>query len=488
MRKVNTKEAASGWFGKILPGIPAIPIIVSCWIPNAWGAESGGHAETPLTLSEVLDKVLRAYPIIVSAMADERAAQGEHMAARGGFDPLLRARGDGTPLGPYPGGRFDLSIEQPTPLYGASLFAGYRVSAGDFAEYDGKLVTNQYGEARLGIAIPLLRNGLTDRRRTTLRRAESSVLIAQNGVTEARLFALRLGGFRYLDWAGAGLRKQVVDALYELSQTRDAGLAERVRRGDLPAIERVDNQRALLQRQGLLISAQRSIENTSYELSLFYRDDAGKPIIPSEKRLPKQLPLPGRPEAFSENQVQQDQATALANRPEPKRLREQKKQLDWEIRWAKNQLWPSLDVAAQVSQDFGPPGYPRDKTQLDLSLQLDVPTLNRVARGRLIQAEAALQKLTAQERLVLDRIRTEVLDTHSLMAQAVARVRLAQTEYDLAKQVEEAERAKFALGDSTLLSLNLREQATFDAALRRIDALVEYHKAEVIYETVLGAR
>ena len=65
-------------------------------------------------------------------------------------------------------------------------------------------------------------------------------------------------------------------------------------------------------------------------------------------------------------------------------------------------------------------------------------------------------------------------------------VELAQREYEMAKQVEEAERAKFELGDSTLLSVNLREQATFDAALRRIDSLVEYHRARVSYQAILG--
>ena len=153
---------------------------------------------------------------------------------------------------------------------------------------------------------------------------------------------------------------------------------------------------------------------------------------------------------------------------------------------AKNQLWPSADLSASVSQDFGPPGYPRDKTVLDFSLSLDIPTLNRAARGRLAQAEAALQKFLAQQRLIVDRVNLEVADVHSQLAQAIRRIELAQREHDVAVQVEAAERAKFELGESTLLQVNLREQATFDAALRRIDALVEYHRAKVAYEVILG--
>ena len=92
----------------------------------------------------------------------------------------------------------------------------------------------------------------------------------------------------------------------------------------------------------------------------------------------------------------------------------------------------------------------------------------------------------AQQRLFADRISTEVADVHSQLGQAVRRVELAQREHDLAVQVEAAERSKFELGDSTLLQVNLREQATFDASLRRVEALVEYHRAKVAYDAILG--
>ena len=97
--------------------------------------------DATLLLPEVMDSIRQAYPLIMAALADQRSAQGELQAARGGFDPMLRVRGDASPIGAYPNGRFDLVLEQPTPLWGASAFAGYRVSVGDFPDYDGKLVT-----------------------------------------------------------------------------------------------------------------------------------------------------------------------------------------------------------------------------------------------------------------------------------------------------------------------------------------------------------
>lgn len=442
--------------------------------------------DSTLLLPEVMDSIRQAYPLIMAALADQRSAQGELQAARGGFDPMLRVRGDASPIGAYPNGRFDLVLEQPTPLWGASAFAGYRVSVGEFPDYDGKLVTNQYGELRAGVAVPLLRNGPIDRRRATLQRAESSLRLADASLGEARLLALRSGGIRYIDWVGAGLRRQIVQSLLNLAKTRDEALSVRVQRGDIPAIERIDNQRALWQRQGLLVSAQRGIELAALELSLFLRDEGGQPVVVREARLPTLLPPPDRNDFGAPERVAIDQKTAQENRPELRRLAQQRRQLEIDRDFAKNQLWPSADLSASVSQDFGPPGYPRDKTVLDFSLSLDIPTLNRAARGRLAQAEAALQKFVAQQRLIVDRVNLEVADVHSQLAQAVRRIELAQREHDVAVQVELAERAKFELGESTLLQVNLREQATFDAALRRIDALVEYHRAKVAYEAILG--
>lgn len=449
--------------------------------------EGSSQPDGTLLLPEVLESIRRAYPQVLAALADQRSAQAELQTARGGFDPILKLKGDTSPIGNYRNGRVDVFLEQPTPIWGASAFAGYRVSIGDFADYDGKLVTNNYGEIRAGLAVPLLRNGPIDRRRATLRRAEASVQVADASLGEARLQALRAGSSRYIDWVGAGLRRQIATALLDLAKRRDEALAIRVQRGDMPQIERVDNQRALWQRQGLLVSAQRSLEFAALELSLFVRDGAGLPVVVREARLPKELPIPDRTDYGQPERVAADKKLAIEQRPELRRLEQQRKQLEIERDLVKNQLWPSADLSAAVSQDFGPPGYPRDKTSLDLSLNVDIPTLNRAARGRLQQAEAALQKFSAQQRFLIDRIQTEVADVHSQLEQAVRRVELAQREFELAKQVEEAERAKFELGDSTLLSVNLREQATFDAAIRRIDSLVEYHRARVSYQAILGS-
>ncbi len=443
-------------------------------------------AGPPLLLDEVLLSVDRFYPLIEAAQRDVQVAEAELQTARGAFDPGLRLRTDGAPLGYYQGGRADLAVEAPTPWWGATFFGGYRVSFGKFADYDGKLETNQYGELRAGVQVPMWRNGPIDRRRANISRAELGRGVAGMGLVQQRVEALRLGSLRYWDWSAAGQRFRVAQALLTLATVRDEQMAVRVQRGELPAIERTDNRRALLQRRGLTVQAERAMQQAAIELSLYLRGDDGAPLLIGLGRLPGELP---RPPAAGIDQspvrIDRDIEWALQHRPEVERLRLQREQLRVERDWAKNQMAPGIDAQMAVSQDFGAGLASREPTVLEGSLVIDIPTLNRAARGRVAAAQASMQRVDAQLRLQRDRVGTEVRDMLSALSAAAERVRMAAEELRTSREVEAAERERFALGDSTLFVVNLREQATFDAALREIDALADFQRALATYRAVL---
>lgn len=451
-------------------------------------AFAGAAVAEPLRLDEVVSSVERHFPLIDAARKDQRIADAELLAAQGAFDPTVRTRLDGAPLGYYQNGRFDLMLDAPTPLWGTSLFGGYRASFGKFADYDGKLETNQYGELRAGIAIPLLRNGATDRRRAGITRAQLGVPLSATGLKQAQLDAVRTASFRYFEWVATGQRLRVARRLLELAEARDVANEDRVQRGDLSRIDRVDNQRSVVSRRGAVVSAERALQAAAIELSIYLRDERGEPQLPDASRLPAELPPP-EPTVEAQGPASSDTAasTALRNRPEVERLRLQREQLRIELDLAKNQMLPAIDLLAQVSQDFGPGSATRSPTVIEGGVSLDLPTLNRGARGRRQAAEAAMSRLDAQARLIRDRIRAELADVLSAIAAAGQRVRIAQEEVRLAREVEEAERVRFSLGDGNILFVNLREQATVEAALREIDALLDYHRAQAAYRAALAA-
>ncbi len=444
-------------------------------------------AASPLTLADVLQSADAAFPSLVAARADVEAAEGELVAANGAFDPSWKTRGVTVPIGGYPQSRLDSVVEVPTPLWGATLFGGYRLGLGTIQDYYAERNTWSAGELRAGLTVPLLRNGPVDRRRASIQRAELGRHLAGLSVEQQRIELSRLATFRYWDWVAAGRRRQIAQALLDIAKARDLQLAGRAHAGEVAPFDRQDNQRALVQREGLLVQAQRGVEQAAFELSLYLRDAEQRPTELSDDRLPTNLP-----DADDGLAPPVDLDQALAQRPDLQRLLDQKKQQHVEIKLLDNQLLPSLDFGATFSQDFGrSPGAAFDKLgkpEFEFSLLLDVPLLYRAPLGRLRSGQATLGRLEAQLQLARERVEVELRDAHSALQAAKLRVSLSRREIEVAQALEQGERTRFELGDSTLLFVNLREQATAEASLREVDALVEFHKAVASLKAALGRR
>ncbi len=438
-------------------------------------------AASPLQLEEVLESADRAFPALQAQRADAAAAEGELQAAHGVFDPVARVRGTAIPLSGYPSTRLEAVVEQPTPLWGAGFFAGYRYGQGSFPVYYGERATNAGGELRAGASVPLLRNGETDRRRTTLGRAEAEAEGQRAAVEVQRLEVRRLATVRWVDWVVAGRRLVIAESLYELAEVRDAALQRRADAGDLPPIDRTENLRAVLQREGAVVAARRQLEQAALELSLYLRDAEGRPRLPDRARLPGELSPP-------EVQVTRPGLEALyAARPDVRRLGLLREQLTLERRLAENQQLPALDFALSVTKDFGEGDPKLDKTDLEATLSFEFPLPNRVARGRARAASGALLRVVEQERLLRDRAAVEVGDAESALGAARERVRIAGRELAVATELEKAEWHRFELGEGNLLFVNLREVARAEAAVREVEALADYHKAQAAFRAATAA-
>jgi cobalt-zinc-cadmium efflux system outer membrane protein len=434
------------------------------------------------TLDLVLQRVAQHYPPLLAAEQERQAAEADWLAAQGGFDPALRSRLTHTPIGQYPQTRVDATVEQATPWWGASWFGGYRLGAGKIAPYDGKWETNEGGEVRLGVQVPLWRNGVIDRRRLTLWRAEAGLDIAMANLAQQRLEAWRQAAVRYWEWVAATHKTHLAHKLLELAQNRERDLAEAVRRGNIPAIESIENQRAIAQRHAQWVQNQRQQTQSSIELSLFFRDEQGQPYLmtppttpPAWPRSPTQLNTP-----------KQRLETAMRYRPERQRLRAQIQQADWERQFAANQVNPVVDFSLSGAQDLGTGSSQRATPELEGSLNLDIPLRNRGPEGRLAQAEAVIRRLNAQTRLADDRITADVNDASNAVEKAQERLKWVENERAIAQDLESRERERFKLGDGTMFMVNLREQTTFEARMREIDAQLDHARALAALQAATG--
>jgi outer membrane protein TolC len=279
----------------------------------------------------------------------------------------------------------------------------------------------------------------------------------------------------------------LAEHLLDLAKERDAQLAERVRQGLTSEFERLDNQQNIALREGTLISAQNSFQQSAIDLSLFLRDPAGVPLIPQLDRLPT-FPPPDTPDA---EEFAQALEMALNQRPELQSLLLEREGLMVELRYAENLAEPGLDVVASAAQDVGDTStstglFRTDRSKFDLGLRLEWPLQQRAALGKIQATRHRLAQVEARLRYATDTVRADLQGAWTALERTVEFYRQAKARVDLARRVADAERARLAGGQSTVLTVTLREQATFDAEVTAVGALFDYFTALAEYRAALG--
>ena len=437
-------------------------------------------AQTPLTVEQVLGAVDRAFPLLDAARQELEAAAGDATAAAGAFDLRLQATGNVLRGNVYDNESGGVTLYQPLTFSGANVFGGYRLGRGTFAPYDGKRQTLTDGEWKAGVSLPLFRNRAIDSRRGALERTELGQQLAEQRVAASRLRFFGEAALRYWDWVAAGRQQAVASQLLEIAEVRDRDLADAIGLGQVAPVERVDNRRAILQRQGGVVTARRNTERQAINVSLYYRGPDGSMLRPGDGQVPGAMPAPPAPITAAE--IEADLRQALARRPDVRAIELTRRQQEITLELARNELLPTFDVFTEVSRDQGDGSRTLQGTEVDAGVTFQLPVQRRQGKGQTRIALANLSRIDAEIRFARDRVRAEVEDAASALQAALDALALVRTEVEVARELEQAERDKFALGDSNQFLVNLRELATADAQFREISATAEAHKARVAYD------
>jgi outer membrane protein TolC len=462
-----------------LPQVPGGAKLFTPSEPPIPGAATDNR-DTPLTLCEVLQSVNMHYPLLLAVERERGVAAGRLTSAMGAFDTNVTGAGNALAPGTYENYRSDFGAQQLLPYGGVTMFGGFRTGYGNFPTYNLQRLTADAGEFRGGLTMPLAKNRDIDRARATRAQAQLDVSLAEPAILRSRLDYMRAAARTYWNWTGSGERRLAADYLVDLAVERDVEIGFRVESGAVANIERIDNQQNIALRQATVVQADRSVQQATIDLSLYYRDASGKPLLAGRPRMrPLPEPVPPSPVVF-----QQSLTRALAARPEFQRLALQREKLLVERRFAENQTLPGLDAQIAGNQDAGfgksafsgPLGL--DRQVLEASLVFQMPAQRRDARGRVTAAQAQLVQIDRQLQYAEDQVRAEVQDTYSALERAYEFHKQASQRLDLARVVARAEREQLRLGRSDVLRVTLREQAKFDADIYEIGARQDYWRAE----------
>lgn len=425
-----------------------------------------------LKLDDVISSVLNTFPTVQAAALQFDVAQGQVQSAEGAFDTKLKGASENGPLGFYETYRHSIGAVQPL-AYGGEVFGGYRVGRGVFQPWYQERQTNEGGEFKAGLSVPLSRNVGIDSRRAGVRKAGIDLSAADPQFRSEVIFTVRAASEAYWQWVAAAAQQRIAKQVLDLATTRNDGLEEEVRSGAKAPPVLKDNRRSILSREAKLIDTQRKVTQTAAKLSVYLRTPSGEPRIAAPGEVPD-FPTPGQPDESWQSSLVQE---AIQSRPELRELELAVERVDVEIAEAGNDMLPNVNAVFIGSQDMGEPtSKKRDKSEFELeaALIVDVPLQRRKARGKLTSLEAKRAQLAQKRRLSEDKIRTDIAVAFAAVNAAYKRVQRTAEARELADYMAEVERELFEAGQSDLLKVALREEKAAESAGKAIEAQLEY--------------
>jgi len=464
--------------------------LVAMLLSGQASAQERHSANVPTTLVDVVESTLQHYPLVLAARSDVANGNGLALATRGAFDPRIDSSLGTQQGGFYEHGSLDAGLTQAFPFMNSRVFGGYRQSDGDFAGYEGKDLTLDDGEARMGFALSLWRNREIDDRRAAMATADLQVQVQQHQFRAEQLKLLEQAYIVYARWLLAHRLEETYQDLLALAVTRGQGLETSVAAGNAARILLVENRQSVVQRQALVTDAQRQIDIAAEQLALFLRDDNGNSLYP---HYDLSLALPPEPADTVTAPTAQVIAQALDKRPELAIARLAQQQSQVKKRAAENLALPQLDLRVYTTRDFGSGFYSLRGTDNTVDLSISIPLATREARGKAASAQAEFDGLAHRIRFLEDQLGQDIRTARVTLEATRKLENLAIEELAFSEELAQAEQQRFESGQSDFFLLNQRERQMGEALLKRWQshlvhqiALADYYAASV-NQKALGA-
>ncbi len=418
--------------------------------------------------------IIKNHPVIKQSNLYLNAAQAEYLQAQGLFDPKLSVIFDRKAFqGKDYYNRFETVLK--VPLYsGIELKSGYERNAGLrlLGEESPSLL---FG----GITLPIGQGLLIDARRNTLLQARLLDEIAEaerRKVVNKFIFSAAKD---YWEWYISYKKLQLAQEAFRLADTRFKLLSERSSIGELAAIDRVEANITLQERELAQKQAQLEFKNTGLILSNYLWNEEEKPL-----ELPENLvPQSSISELIDRKKIDDIQANLLQTHPELSKITFKQQQLTIEEKFRKELLKPQLNfnfnlINSPISSQKDAFANTFLLNNHKFGFDFMMPVLLRKERGklqsvRIKQKELNFEKITVQRELNtnIETIFNEINNLGQQIQQQLA-INLNQ------ERLLEAEKNKFSMGESTIFMLNTRENKLIEMKLKLETLKAKYEKAK----------
>lgn len=444
---------------------------------------TGTPAARVFAFSDMADLMTANHPLVRLANSLPDAARQEVLQARGFFDPKLTSGfdrkqfGDAAKPGSLYYNNWANELKVPVWLGGADFKLTYDRFTG--GRVNPEYLTPNAGLLGVGVSVPIGQGLLIDTRRATLRQAQLLPSLADADRVK-QINKLWLSAAKdYWNWY---LAQQQVNMLREgflVADTRFRAVKQRVNLGDAAAIDSVEAQITVQDRQVQLEQALVNGQNARLIVSTYLWNEAGQPIELPARAIPQNA-LEG---LIDESMYQTLSQRAAENHPELLSLDLKIRQQVIEEQFRRAMLQPQLSVSGvllsqaatatpEARQLYGF-GWNNYKVGVDFAL----PLFLRKERGKLRQVQIKTQQLrfdrTQTNRDVLNGVSTAYNEIRAIERQRVLQADAVRNQ----QRLLQAEQQRFELGESSLFLVNTRETKLIDMRIKLEELRSKYQKA-----------
>ncbi len=449
------------------------------------GGETNNAQTEVLRLDDVIASLYRSFPVIQQATLERNRAAGQIVGAYGAYDTKLQGYSLSEPTGFYRNYRNGIGVARQT-WWGTYLSAGYRVGRGDFPTWYKERETNNGGEFKLAMEVPLLQGRAIDAQRVGVFQASLAQQAAEPLIQQAILNSSAEAALAYWEWISAGAVWKAQRELLALAETRGEQFEIGFKADKYAEIDLIFNQQLIAERRGKAFESEQKFRATGFKLSIFLRDEAGQPIVPNDAWLPEYFP---EAQPVPTNDYMQDLAAALSRRPEPMLLRLEIQNINFDRQLANNNLLPRLDMITEASQDTGKPSSTsNDKGRFELmvGVQGEVPLQRRYARGKIQETTAKIAQLNEKLRLQQDKIGAELQTAHNALVISLQVIQQAELALLTATETLSRYRFGFDRGKVDLIYINLLESKVNETEIKLVEAQRNAFMALTAMQAALG--
>ncbi|ANQ52504.1 TolC family protein [Flammeovirga sp. MY04] len=422
-----------------------------------------------ITLADLYELVMLYHPVYQQADLLSEQARMQVRLGRGSFDPKLESKYDQKVFKNKEYYQKWNSYAK-VPLWAGNLNVGYERNQGSYLNPENDTDSGN-GLMYIGLELPVLKGLLMDERRASLKKG-----FAMQQMTEAEQIkvinklVLQIAK-DYWSWYFAYHQFRLAETGFELATFRKESVDERIKQGDLAAVDGVEAQITIQQREINLKMAELDLQKAKLILSNHLWNENNEPLEIMDDIQPEEMGVEALPNL--EDLTNQ----ALVGHPDLISLQAKTTVLNLDQRLARESVKPELNLkynylgTTASSWEYGL------EENYKFGATFSMPLFLRKERAKLQMSKLKVQdiefKMTMKRRELSNDIQKAFLMVENY-------VELTDMQQEMSENYEillQGETDKFNAGESSVFYMNVREGKLIEAQTKLYKMKSEYAKS-----------